>query len=174
MVVKVPNEGRHEAMPFETFERLLRTYATKDVSFHYEKEGAYRGLPPDVLTVMFGDVKDGLWFNVRKGEIPEETQIEYRPRPLSEYDRAVLAGAIRRVGGRQRPINTNPIKVPKHLGWRALLLMIGGKGLLRPNQELRDWLGDSMYNEIFTAVAQTDAMRLFMTDDGYRVSRPEE
>ena len=141
-------EGTHGAMPFDVFEKLVRDASVKDVSFHYEKEGAQRGLPPDVATAMFGTPADGLSWNVRKGEIPEYTVTKKTPvmDPLQQLAAAVPGAMVQRNVGRS---DVGPMKrrarkfVTRivHLGWREVLSAMLSKGLLRETPGLTQWLG---------------------------------
>jgi len=141
-------DGRHESMLFEDFERIVRESATKAVEFIFEKEGAHVGLPPDVCTVMFGDTPAlGQWWNVRRGELPEDDVIEQQPRVLSPYDQAREVGLVRRVYGRQRPVDRTPIKRLRYIGWRRALYAMLVHGVIRESDEVKEWLGESQVTE---------------------------
>lgn len=142
------DEGRHGAMPYATFEEIVRKAAVKDVSFHFENQGARIGLPPDVTTVMFGTPDDGLWYNVRKGEIPEEDIHTLTPRVKTHYEKMMESGLITRVRGR-RMYRAGPEfhKTIKHYGWRTVLAGMMSAGLIRETPTLREWLGNNVSDQ---------------------------
>lgn len=139
--------GRHEAMPFAEFERIVRAAATKVVSFHFETEGARQGLPPDVLTMLFGTNPgddEGLWFNIRRGEVPEKPIYRFWEEPPSELQQLWDAGVIYRTHGPQpRGLwSTSRMKREKvYEGWRPVLFTALKMGLLRRTADLEQWLG---------------------------------
>lgn len=141
-------DGKHGAMPYTVFEDLVRDGAAKPVSFHYEKQGAQMGLPGDVTTVMFGDPEDGLWWNVRKSEIPEEDVFQHIVKQPKPYEKMREDGLITRVRGRRMMKSSGQVmKQLQHLGWRTVLTSMISKGVLRETPTLRAWLGHSLADQ---------------------------
>lgn len=142
------DDGKHGALPFDEFEQLVRAAATRPVSFHFEKAGAQRGLPADVLTVMFGEPDDGIWYNVRKGEVPEEDVWRYTERVMTPREKMEAAGLLTRVQGRRfvREKSRMNRKI-QYWGWRSLLGRMLAKGIIRETAELRKLLGNHVADQ---------------------------
>jgi len=79
------------------------------------------GLAVDMGTIMFAGTEGNVEtpFSVRKGQLPEDTVIEWI------YDDM----------GRQSDVKT------AYKGWREMLTALVRQGYLRPHKKLDDWLG---------------------------------
>lgn len=137
-------------MPFDVFEKLIRDAARKDVGITYTRFGARRGLPPDVVTVQFGDVDDGLWWNVRKGEIPADDVFDITPRAKSDYEKMQEAGLISRSKGPSRRMRYRPdtIKRLRYLGWRGVLSSMLRADIIRKTSDIEKWLGTEACEDV--------------------------
>lgn len=115
-----PLIGRSGAVNLTEFIDLVTRSAYLPVSVHRSaKEGHAEFLPDDALTLMFGDYDDGKWYTLRVGDVPEWGVSAHDP-------------------GKGNGDTT--------MGWKKLLVSMLQQHVLRPSEELMEYMGSDLWN----------------------------
>lgn len=158
---------------------LIQRTAYRQHHVALNRVGVQKGLPPDVATVQLGTPDDGLWWNLKRGMIPErdvrtaarvedneeilEMMHKYGMQPIG---RAHALGISKYEGG-QSMLNPKAFKkrIPAKLlyvGWRAALrAMLINRGI-RGSAEAERLLGTKEYRDVMTRRRLRDTLHYDM------------
>ena len=142
---------------------IIDRHSYKQRHVAWNERGVKAGLPPDVVTILIGETKDGYWWNVRKGMIPEHT---VRTKGYTIEDSATH-DSLMRMGW--RPGNDQPgaistiteraltTRVPAklvYIGWREILCQIIKHRKIRDCAEAEELLGTFEYRKTLMSRAR--------------------
>lgn len=160
--------GHKGGLPLSTIVDIVdrHSYRTRHVAWN--ERGVQKGLPPDVVTLMIGEPKQGFWFNMKRGYVPE---YDVRKAAWVEDDSQVLEDLHRLgwIGEGFRPDassmfhETNLVKTHKpkllYTGWRSMVRLLIVHHLVRDHPDIEELLGARDYREAILTRQRWDAAK---------------
>lgn len=153
---------------------IIERHAYRQRCVRSTGRGAKRGLPPDIVTIQAGLQKDGFWFNLKRGMVPEYA---IRGKARVEDDEEVLED-LNRLGwipnfkpGAKSMFAPGKLKKyhkPEllYVGWREVMGNMLKFRLLRESDELEELLGAREYRHILLSRRRWEqAMAVEITAD---------
>lgn len=114
--------GRSGSVSLSDFIELVQRNSYLPTSLHRTKYKAHaQFLPDDTLTLMFGQVDDGVWFTLRTNDMPEWNE-------------------------RIKRKNLGDKRGTLKLGWKVLIYQLIADKMVRPTEEVKEFCGDELFN----------------------------
>ena len=152
--------GKHEPMPFTMLVDMIERHSYRQHHIAYSARGVKIGLPPDVVTIMFGEFEDMVFYNCRKGYVPEKKIVAVKE--VCEFeDMAEIFDAMGMPDAeieRQMRKHTKKIRRVQTNGWRDLLRRMISESAVRPNEIAEEWLGSRDYDKALAKVGREEVL----------------
>jgi hypothetical protein len=146
---------------------LIHRTAYRERHVAYNRVGVQKGLPPDVATVQIGRPDDGLWWNLKRGVMPEydvrfpggvvvDTEMEdildkYGMHPTARIAQQGItrhASAMKLAG--MHVLHKKVAAKLKYIGWRSTLRSMLENRAIRSSAEAERLLGTKEYRDVMT------------------------